>query len=165
MKERRKNASKGVIIFSSIIIFIGAISFLSIIISFFQLRLELQLKDDATVLFTHFPSTTINFTAFWFSTILSLVVMICWIVAGIGTLILKEWARQLLLVSIGIYFLNKVVDIFINISIIQEHSEPIPIAALVIGIVFVFSLTISITYFFTHPLVMKQFNKKYKTFR
>lgn len=164
MKERRKIASKGVIIFSSIIIFIGVISFLSIIISFFQLRLELQLKDNATVIFTQFPNATINFTAFWFSTILSLMVMICWIVAGIGTLILKEWARQLLLVSMGIYFLNKVVDIFINISIIQEHSEPIPVAALVIGIVFVFSLTISITYFFTHPFVMKQFNKKYKTF-
>ncbi|MBL7130614.1 MAG: hypothetical protein ISS45_04340 [Candidatus Omnitrophica bacterium] len=162
MKDRRKKASKGVVFFSSFIILIGLISFLSIIISFFQLRLELQLKDHAPVLFSQIPNTTINFTAFWFSTILSLIIMFCWIVSGVGILLLKEWARQLLLISIGIYFLNKVIDIFINISIVKEYSEQIPIAALCIGIGFVLVLSISITYFFTHPSVIKQFSKSRK---
>jgi hypothetical protein len=162
MKERRRGASKGVILFSSIIILFGTINFLSIIVSFFQLRLELQFKDHVPVLFSHLPGTTINSTAFWFSTVLMLIIMFCWIVSGVGTLILKEWARQLLLVSIGIYFLNKGVEVFIIISIVQEYSEQLPVAALIAGIVFVLSLSISITYFFTHPSVIKQFNRKHR---
>lgn len=164
-KERRRKPSKGVLAFSIFMIIIGTISFLSIIVSFFQLRLQLQLKDHAPILFTELPNMTINFTVFWLSTILSLIIMLCWIVSGIGTLLLKEWARQLLLISIGVYFLNKVIDIFINISIITEYSEALPIVSLVIGIVFVLVLTISVTYFFTHPKVVKQFNRRFKAFR
>jgi hypothetical protein len=165
MRDRRRGVSKGVIIFSALVIIIGAISFISIIISFFQLRLELQFKDHAPNLFAELPNITINFTAFWLSTVLSLLIMLCWIVAGIGTLLLKEWARQLLLVSLGVYFLNKVIDIFINISIISEQSEQLPIGALILGIGFVLVLTISITYFFTHPQVIKQFNRGRRVFR
>ncbi len=164
-RDRRRGASKGVIIFSSIIIVIGAISFLLILISFFLLRLELQVKDQAPVLFTQFPSATINFTIFWLSTILNLVIMFSWIVSGIGILLLREWARQSLLISMGVYFINKVVEVFINIALVREHSEQIPVLALVIGIVFVLALTISINYFFTHSAVVKQFNRKRRTFR
>ncbi|MFC1708876.1 hypothetical protein ACFL2J_02295 [Candidatus Omnitrophota bacterium] len=158
-KGRRRRPSNGVIVFSTILIIIGTISFLSIMISFFQLRLQLQFKDDAPALFSQLPNFTINFTVFWLSTVLSSIIMFCWIVSGIGALLLKEWARQLLLVSIGIYFLNKLVDIFINISIIEEHVGRIPVASLVIGILFVLILTVSITYFFTHPRVIAQFNR------
>lgn len=164
MRERRRKPSKGVLLFSIFVVIIGTISFLSIIISFFQLRLELQIKDHAPTLFTELPNMTINFTVFWLSTILSLIIMLSWIIAGIGTMLLKEWARQLLLISMGVYFLNKVIDIFINISIINEHSEQLPIVSLIIGIVFVLALTISISYFFTHPRVVKQFNPKLKSF-
>ncbi|MFC1645793.1 hypothetical protein ACFL2Y_01285 [Candidatus Omnitrophota bacterium] len=164
-KERRIKASKGVLIFSSFIIAIGTISFLSIAISFFQLRLELQLKDQAPVLFSQIPDTTINFTVFWLSTIINLIIMPCWIVAGIGCLLLKEWARQLLLITMGVYFINKVVEVFIVVSIVKEYSEQIPVLFLVIGVVFVLVLTVSINYFFTHPKVSKQFSKRQKAFR
>jgi hypothetical protein len=151
--------SQGVVIFSSLIILIGAASFLFIIISFFQLRLELQLKDNLPYLFSQMTLSTINFTAFWLSTIVSLLIMLCWIVAGIGMLFLKEWARQVLLVSIGIYFLNKVIDIFINIAIANEYAAKLPILSLSIGVAFVLALVISITHFFTHPSVVKQFQR------
>jgi hypothetical protein len=163
-KERRRGPSNGVIIFASLIILIGAISFISIIISFFQLRLELQLKDHAPNLFADFPNVTVNFTVFWLSTVISLAIMLCWIVSGIGILFLKEWARQSLLISMGVYFLNKAIDIFINVSIVNENSEQLPMTALVVGIGFVFLLTVSINYFFTHPKVIKQFNRKFKAY-
>lgn len=165
MRERRFKASRGVMIFSILMILIGTISFLSIIVSFFQLRLALQLRDIAPNLSIGLPNETLNFTVFWLSTILSLVIMLCWIVSGIGTLILKEWARQSLLVSMGVYFLNKVIDIFITISIVNEQSDQLNITALIIGIVFVLALTISITYFFSLPQVIKQFNRSYRAFR
>jgi len=164
MKERRRKASKGVIIFSALIILIGAVNFLFIIISFFQLRLELQMKDYLPNLFSHMSLSTINFTAFWLSTIISLLLMLSWIVAGVGILFLKEWARQTLLISIGIYFLNKVIDIFINISIVNEYSAKLPVIPLTIGIMFVLILSLSITHFFTHPSVIKQFEKSRKSF-
>jgi hypothetical protein len=91
--------------------------------------------------------------------------MFSWIVAGVGILFLKEWARQLLLISIGIYFLNKVIDIFINISIINEYSTKLPVIPLTIGIMFVLVLSLSITHFFTHPSVIKQFEKSKKSFQ
>jgi hypothetical protein len=163
MKDRRKRASKGVAIFSSFIILAGFINFLFIIISFFQLRLELQLKDYIPSLFHSFPYFTINVTAFWLSTIISLIIMLCWIVAGAGMLALKEWARQLLLISMGVFFLNKAIDIVINIAIVKEISAQIPILHLSIGIVFIFSFSLSIVYFFTHPSIRKQFERK-KTF-
>lgn len=157
--------SKGVIFFSIILILVGTVNFLAITVSFFQLRLELQLKDHMPELFSHFPYFTINITTFWLSTIMSLLIMLSWIVAGAGMLSLKEWARQLLLISIGLYFLNKVVDIFINIAIVNEYSMQIPVLQLVIGIVFVLVLSLSFTYFFTHPSVMKQFKRPNKAFR
>ncbi|MDD5617721.1 MAG: hypothetical protein PHG69_01365 [Candidatus Omnitrophica bacterium] len=165
MKERRIKPSKGVVIFSSLIILLGAVNFLFIIISFFQLRLELQFKDYMPSMFSHMPFSTINFTAFWLSTIISLFIMFSWIVSGVGMIFLKEWARQLLLVSIGIYFLNKVIDIVINIAIVNEYSGKLPIIPLSIGIVFVLALTVSITHFFTHPSVVKQFEKSRKSFQ
>ena len=159
-KDRRRKPSKGVIIFSSLLILIGTINFLAIIISFFQLRLELQIKDGMPILFSQFPYITINFTVFWISTIISLLIMLSWIISGIGMLILKEWARQLLLISIGIYFLNKAIDIFINISLIKEYSSKIPVIPLLVGIIFVLGLSVSISYFFTHPSVIRQFRKE-----
>ncbi|MDD5005901.1 MAG: hypothetical protein PHS93_05305 [Candidatus Omnitrophica bacterium] len=159
MRDRRRKASRGVIVFSSFLILLGTFNFLYTIISFFQLQLELQFKDHMSTLFTQFPNFTINLTAFWLSTLISLLIMLCWIIAGIGTLLLKEWARQLLLISIGIYFLNKVIDIFINIAIVNEYATQIPVIALCIGILFVLSLSVSVTYFFTHPSVIKQFEK------
>jgi hypothetical protein len=91
--------------------------------------------------------------------------MLAWIVAGIGMLFLKEWARHLLLISLGVYFLNKVVDIFINISIAGEYCAKFPVAPLVAGIIFVLVLSLSITHFFTHPSVVKQFEARRKSFR
>ena len=164
MKDHKKGPSKGVLIFSSILILIGTVNFLSIIISFFQLRLELQIKDHMPNLFSQFPHFTINFTAFWLSTIVSILLMLCWVIAGIGMLSLREWARQLLLISIGIYFLNKVIDIFINIAIVNEYSMQVPILPLVIGIIFVLSFSVSVSYFFNHPSVIKQFKRNKKSF-
>lgn len=83
--------------------------------------------------------------------------MLCWIVSGIGILLLKEWARQLLLISMGIYFLNKAVDIFINAAVAKEIYAKIPVAGFCVGIIFVLVFSMSITYFFTHPSVEKQF--------
>ena len=121
MRNKNIKASKGVVIFSALIILIGAVSFLLIVVSFFQLRLELQMRDYMPHLFSQIPISTINFTAFWLSTAVSLLIMLAWIVAGIGMLFLKEWARHLLLISLGVYFLNKAADIFINISIAGEY--------------------------------------------
>ncbi|MDD5292022.1 MAG: hypothetical protein PHY46_02410 [Candidatus Omnitrophica bacterium] len=165
MKNRIAKASKGVKIFSSVLILIGMVNFIFIIVSFFQLRLELQLWDYMPNMFSHMPLLTINFTAFWLSTIVSLLIMLIWIISGVGMLFLREWARQLLLVSVGIYILNKVIDIFINISIVSEYSADLPILPLAIGIIFVLALSVSITHFFSHPSVVKQFEKRSKSFQ
>jgi len=165
MKNKNKKASKGVKIFSSALILIGMVNFIFIIVSFFQLRLELQLRDYMPNMFSHMPLSTINFTAFWLSTITSLLIMFTWIVSGVGMLFLREWARQLLLVSVGIYILNKVIDIFINISIVNECSAVLPMLPLAIGIIFVLVLAVSITHFFTHPAVIKQFERHNKSFQ
>lgn len=164
IKDRRKRPSRGIVIFSSVIILFSFISFLSIIISFFQLRLELQIRDNMPILFTQIPNVTINFTIFWLSTVVSLLIMFCWIISGVGMLILKEWARQLLLISLGVYFLNKPIEIFITISLVREHSAQIPFISLCVGIVLVLAFAISISYFFTHPNVVKQFKPNLKSF-
>ena len=164
MRNRSIKPSKGIIFFSIVLIIFGTINILAIIVSFFQLRLELQLKDHIPNLFSQFPHFAINFTAFWLSTIVSFLLMLCWLVAGIGMLSLKEWARQLLLISIGVYFLNKAIDIFINIAIVNEYSMQIPVIPLCIGIIFVLSLSLSVTHFFTHPSVIKQFKRSDRAF-
>jgi len=160
MKDRRKKPSKGIVAFSVILALLGTVNFLAIIISFFQLRLELFIKDYHPNLFHQFPLVTINFTAFWFSTILSIVISLSWIIASIGAFILKEWARQMLLISMGIYFLNKVMDIFINVILVKEFAETVPMLQLTIGILYVLILTVSTIHFFTHPSVIKQFNRE-----
>ena len=160
MRERRREPSRGVKIFSIIIILFGLFNFLAMMVSFFQLRLELQLKDDAPFLFSQFPEVSINSTIFWLSTIVGLIVMVCWVVSGAGMLLLKDWARQLLLASMGIYIINCAVNIFLNIFMTYEYTSSIPVFALSLGIIFVIGLVVSISYFFNHPSVVKQFKTK-----
>jgi len=159
-RNRRRRPSKGVVIFSVILIVVGIIFFLATMVSFFQLRLELQIKDDAPFLFSQFPDISINSTVFWLSTLVSLIIMLCWIVSGVGMLFLNEWARQLLLISMGIYIINCVVNIFLSIFMTYEYASSIPAFALSLGITIVLGLVVSITYFFNHPAVIKQFKTK-----
>jgi len=160
LKDRRRKPSKGVAIFSVSLILIGTVFFLAMIIAFFQLRLELQLKDDAPFLFSQFPAVSINSTVFWLSTILGFLIMLSWVVSGAGMLFLKNWARQLLLVSMGVYIVNTVVNIFINVFLTYEYASVIPVFWLSLGVILVLAFCIAVIYFFNHPAVISQFKRK-----
>lgn len=160
MRDRRQKASKGVVIFSSILILIGSVNFIAIIVSLFLLHLEQYIPG----LFSYLPHSTINSSIFWLSTIVSILIMLCWTVAGIGMLLLQEWARQLLLVSLGVYFINALINIFINLFMAYEYLPRTPISYLTIGVVFVLTFSISLVHFFTHPDIIRQFKKNKKVF-
>lgn len=155
MGDRRKRASKGVIIFSSILILVGSVNFVLIIASLFLLNFQY----DVPGMFAFMPHSTMSSSLFWLSTIVSMFVMLCWLIAGIGMLSLKEWARQALLTSMGIYFLNMFVNIIINIFMAYEYYDQLPVRELIIGIACVFSLSVSMVYFFTHQNIIEQFKK------
>ena len=155
MGDRRKKASKGIIIFSSILILIGSVNFVLIIVSLFLLNFQY----DVPGMFAFMPHSTMSSSLFWVSTIIGMFVMLCWLIAGIGMLSLKEWARQVLLTSMGIYFLNMFVNIAIVIFMAYEYSDRLPIFWLVIGIVFVIAFSVSVVHFFAHPNIIEQFKK------
>lgn len=161
MKERRKGPSKGIIIFSSVLILIGSVNFILIIVSLFLMNFQ----SDVPGMLSFMPNSTINSSIFWLSTIVGSFVMLCWLIAGIGMLSLKEWARQALLTSMGIYFLNMSINIVINIFMVYEYYNKVPVFQLVIGIVFVLSLSVSAVHFFTHPNIIKQFKHKSRPVR
>jgi len=152
--------SKGIKILSVVLIIIGAVFSFSILISFFQLCLLIELKNRLPFLFSKFPSELIASTIFWFSTFLDFLIKLSWIVSGVGMLFLKEWARQLLLISMGIYIINSMINIFLNVSLTYEYSEKIPVFWLSIGIAFILIFSIVVVYFFSHPSVISQFKRK-----
>jgi len=158
MKERRRRASKGIIIYSILLIIFGSLNFISIIASLVLLNFQ----DSVMGIFSFMPQSTLNSSLFWVSTIVSMFIMLCWVVSGAGMLSLKEWARQAFLASMGIYFLNSFFNIILNVFMVQEFSNQLPVAYLVIGIVFVLSLSVSMVYFFTHPKVVFQFQQRTK---
>lgn len=156
MKERRRRASKGILIFSSLLILIGSVSFISVIVSLFLLNFQFSVPG----MFSLMPLSTIQSSIFWVSTIIGMFIMLSWIVAGIGMLLLQEWARQALLTSMGIYFLNCFVNILLVVFMAYEYFDRLPMLYLILGIVFVFSFSVSSVHFFTHPNIIKQFQHR-----
>ncbi|MFC1752235.1 hypothetical protein ACFL96_02440 [Thermoproteota archaeon] len=153
MQDRRRRPSVGVKIFAAIFILIGSVFSIAIIVSLFLMQFE-RFVPGVT---PFFPQLTVNSSIFWASTIVSLLIMFCWAVSGVGILLLREWARGLLLGSMGIYFLNSFINIGINIFMVHEYAQDIPFVHLTFAIILILSLPVSAVYFFNHPSVVKQF--------
>lgn len=161
MKERRQRASRGLLIFSSFLIAVGFVFFIIIIIALSQLHVECYIPGFSLTA----PHATLRSSLFWVATITTLLISLSWIIAGIGMLSLKEWARQLLLVSIGVYFFERVLNIGITIYMAYEMLHTIPITPIIVGVFLVLAFSVSVTHFFTHPAVIQQFRKQRKTNR
>lgn len=159
MKERRRRASKGVIIYAIALILVGSVNFISVIVSLVLLNFQ----NGVLGMFSFMPQATINSSLFWVSTIIGMFIMLCWIVSGAGMLSLKEWARQSLLASMGIYFLNSFFNILLNIFMVQEYYNRLPVFPLVLGISLILLFSISLVYFFTHPKIILQFQQRNRT--
>ncbi|HAJ56916.1 MAG TPA: hypothetical protein DCL35_04000 [Candidatus Omnitrophica bacterium] len=104
---------------------------------------------------------TLSMPVFWLSTIISLLVYISWVIAGMGALHLKEWARHMLRISMGAYIINMFINIVLNVFVAEEVMAKIPMKFLLAGIVITFAYYLSVIYFFSHPDIVRQF--KYKS--
>ncbi|PIY82125.1 MAG: hypothetical protein COX96_00765 [Candidatus Omnitrophica bacterium CG_4_10_14_0_2_um_filter_44_9] len=99
-------------------------------------------------------------SVFWISSILSLLIYICWVVSGVGVLHLKEWSRRLLRITMGVYTINMLVNIVLNIFLAEEAISTIPVKFLFTGIVISMAYYLSVIYFFSHPQIVRQFKFK-----
>lgn len=149
--------SKGVVIFAISLIALGSFNTFLIVLSF----LLIPLKDSFLDVKNATPQVTLSMPAFWISSILSLLIYISWVVSGIGALHLKEWSRHLLRIAMGVYIINMLFNIALNIFLAEEVMSMIPIKFLMAGIFISMSYYLSVIYFFSHPMIVRQF--KYKS--
>lgn len=148
--------SKGVVIFAVSLITLGSFNAFLVTLS----MLLLPLKDpgfeaNSTV------QGTLSMPVFWLSSILSLLIYIAWVIAGMGAMHLKDWARHMVRISMGVYIINMLVNIVLNIFVAEEVMSNIPVKFLIVGIVIAFAYYLSVIYFFSHPNIVRQF--KYKS--
>ena len=148
--------SKGVVIASVILILFGGFSAVLQIVS-----VLLMIGQDASLGAQVWPDNTLALPLFWTSTFLNVVIFLSWIVCGMGTLHLHEWARQSLRIMMSLYFVNAVANIYLNVYLAQELSVPVPASVLVVGVAFVLAYYLGMNHFFSHPNVVRQF--KYKS--
>ncbi len=148
--------SKGVVIFAISLIALGSFNTFLLILSF----LLIPLKDSFADVKNATPQGVLSLPVFWISSILSLLIYIAWVVSGVGALHLKEWSRHLLRITMGVYIINMLVNIALNIFLAEEAISTIPIKFLVYGIVISMAYYLSVIYFFSHPEIVRQFKFK-----
>ncbi len=107
------------------------------------------------------PAGVLSMPIFWVSSLVTLFVFMTWVVCGIGTLHLHDWARKLLRVVMGIHVINMFVNILLNVFLAEEMLARIPYAFLAAGIVISFSYYFAVVHFYSHPNIVRQF--KYKS--
>ncbi len=149
--------SKGVVIFAVSLIALGSFNTFLVTLSV----LLLPLNDLGAAVNNNTPHGMLSMPVFWISSALSLLVYISWVVSGVGALHLKEWARHLLRIAMGVYIINMLVNIVLNVFLAEEVMSKIPIKFLVAGIVISMSYYLGVIYFFSHPNIVRQF--KYKS--
>ncbi len=148
--------SKGVVIFSISLIALGSFNTFLVLLSILLLSLKgAGFEANATV------DGTLSMPIFWISSVISLLIYCLWIICGIGALHLKEWARQLLRITMAIYVINMLVNIVLNVFVAEEVMAKIPMQFLIAGIVISSAYYLSVIYFFSHPDIVRQF--KYKS--
>ncbi|MBI5872743.1 MAG: hypothetical protein HZB36_01185 [Candidatus Omnitrophica bacterium] len=148
--------TKGVVIFAISLIAFG--SFATFLVTLSILLLPLNgpgFEENAAM------DGMLSMPVFWISSVISLLIYIAWVIAGIGALHLKEWARHLLRISMGAYIINMLVNIVLNVFAAEEILTKIPMYFLIAGIVISFAYYLSVIYFFSHPNIVRQF--KYKS--
>lgn len=148
--------SKGVVIFSIFLIALGAFNAFLMVLSMALMSLKDYPEFAATM-----PAGTVAMPAFWLSSVLNLLIFISWVVCGIGTLHLKEWARQALRVVMAVYIINLIVNICLNIFMAEEVLFEVPLGFLLTGILIALSFYLAVSGFFSHPQIVRQF--KYKS--
>lgn len=148
--------SKGVVIFSISLIALGSFNAFLMVLSMALMSLKDYPEFGAVV-----PSGTVALPSFWLSSILNLLIFLGWVVCGIGTLHLKEWARQSLRVVMAVYIINQLVNICLNIFMAEEVLAQIPVGFLLVGIFLSLAYYASVVGFFSHPQIVRQF--KYKS--
>jgi hypothetical protein len=107
------------------------------------------------------PNTVVSMPLFWTSSAFNLFIFISWVIAGIGALHLKDWARKYLRVVMAVHIMNMIVNIYLNIFMAEEMLARIPFGFLLTGIAISFSYYFGVIYFFSHPNIVRQF--KYKS--
>jgi len=145
--------SKGVVIFAVSLIALGSFNTFLIILSF----LLIPLKDSFADVKNAAPQGVLSMPVFWISSVLSLLIYISWVVSGVGALHLKEWSRQLLRITMGVYIINMLVNIVLNVFLAEEVMSTIPFKFLLAGIVISMAYYLSVIYFFSHPDIVRQF--------
>jgi len=148
--------SKGVVAVSVLLIAFGAFSAVLQIVS-----VLLMIGQDASLGALVWPDATLALPLFWASSVLNVLIFLAWIVCGMGTLHLREWARRSLRIVMSFYFINAVANIYLNVYLAQELAVAVPPAALIVGVAFVIAYYLGINHFFSHPNVVRQF--KYKS--
>ena len=147
--------SRGVVAASVVLIAFGAFSAVLQIVC-----LLLMVGQDASLGARVWPDATLALPLFWASSVLNVFIFLAWIICGVGTLHLREWARRLLRVVMSLYFVNSVANIYLNIYLAQELAVPVSAAVLVVGVAFVMTYYLGMNHFFSHPNVVRQFQHK-----
>jgi hypothetical protein len=148
--------SKGVVIFAVTLIAFGAFGSFLLILSLALISLK-----DFPQLKGLMPSGMISLPLFWISSFLNLLIYVSWVVCGIGTLHLHDWARQALRVVMAVYIINMMINICLNIFLAEEVMSKVPLGYLMTGIGISICYYLSVVYFFSHPNIVRQF--KYKS--
>ncbi len=148
--------SKGVVIFAVSLIAFGSFNTFLLVLSLGLIQLR-----DMPELRAVMPNGMLSMSFFWLSTYLNLLIYTGWVIAGIGALHLKEWARQFIRIIMAVYVINMLINITLNIFLAEEVMSKIPVGFLVAGIMMTFSYYLGVIYFFSHPDIIRQF--KYKS--
>ena len=149
--------SKGVVIFSISLIAFGTFGTFLLVLSVALLSLGSAVPDLKAVL----PSGVLSMPMFWISTLLNLFIFISWVICGMGSLHLRDWARRALRVVMAAHIINMLVNICLNIFLAEEMMSSLPLSPLLAGIAISFLYYFSVIYFFSHPDIVRQF--KYGT--
>jgi hypothetical protein len=147
--------SKGVVIFAISLIAFGSFGTFLLILSMALITLKSIPEVGAAM-----PQDILSTPLFWISSGLNLFIFSSWVICGVGSLHLKDWARQYLRIVMAVHVINMLFNIFLNISIAQEMISKIPVAFLSAGIVISFSYYLGVIYFFSHPNIVRQFRFK-----
>lgn len=149
--------TKGVVIFAISLIAFGSFCTFLLILSLSLLFFKGGVLDMTEGM----PQQTLSMPLFWLSSFLNLLIFGSWVIAGVGVLRLKEWARQFLRIVMAVHVMNMLANIFLNITLADEMLSMLPLRFLVVGIVVSFSYYLSVIYFFSHRDIERQF--KYGT--
>jgi len=149
--------SKGVVIFAISLIAFGAFGTFLLVLSLALI----SLKDIVPGMANSMPNNVVSMPLFWTSSAFNLFIFISWVIAGIGALHLKDWARKYLRIVMAVHIMNMIVNIYLNIFMAEEMLARIPFGFLLTGIAISFSYYFGVIYFFSHPNIVRQF--KYKS--